>query len=864
MRARRMRGAGGAPAVQIPVSTGLPSISGVSAVGQVLAAYDGAWTNSPTGHVRQWLRDTVEIAAATSSTYLLVEDDEGSEITLRVVASNSAGPSLPATSASVGPVTGAGDVPVTSDIVVGAAWYAADGRDGQWGEEEPDPSICYDARTLPGSNQQPGINIMTRWSQVFTDPLAIGLQIRLIDFGAGSPTFGRRVPCKLRWHAPGASGDVTEETTRSGTDLLGRPWSKRRYWVDLQLPTDFLAPELNSEAAFIDLYFEAIPLWEGFDSHLEGPYRYYPRDASGVVEKTIHKSGAGAGANFSTMAAAYGSVAAEFTSSGRASRFKVIDTGHDWELARAAASSVCPFWTEIVPGLDTVTGEQVEYTLGDHAAFPAYGYSSPGINRLVFKGHKHDTGKTGGIVNRSATTNEIAFEDHETFCTHFPAGPITVGVSPVLYDKYGTGTGQATLIRGRQPAAYVSLNAGSAGVLATTNGYFHDLPNTAIVSHIIDDNNWGHDISGTPIEDRRGGVYGGEWSRFGGYYSGLITSPGDDNPGMALTFTGGGGWFVSTRLVTGNAGNYLDFWYDAGGNPTTATLTASLELKASEYVAELVGRINANVTTLAVVTAADITGDVELDQTHLTVSGQPTTQPLPKTAIGAGLNMTLNRDIHAAAIAMNMATKGQRRRNTTVVDRSWPGYCGAASATGSMKDGGTANDEPAGTIAVYDDYYTGCGWHDDCGYYDRNGDWRIVHPEAGYITAGARGRGFLDCTWTGPVHTAAPGIQFGTSGAHNTVEQAGVANCYGQIGAFNFLDEFGVVNSVSPYQSMPTGSVNSKFVGSLGSTKDPTEAFNDPANGDWTVLEGSTVAICPDGVEIAGIFNLEGERKSHL
>ena len=91
-----------------------------------------------------------------------------------------------------------------------------------------------------------------------------------------------------------------------------------------------------------------------------------------------------------------------------------------------------------------------------------------------------------------------------------------------------------------------------------------------------------------------------------------------------------------------------------------------------------------------------------------------------------------------------------------------------------------------------------------------------------------------------------------------------MANCYGMIGGFNFLDEFGVANCVSPYQSMPTGSVNSKFVGTLGSTKDPNEVFTDPANGDWTILEGSTVALCPDGEQWAGIFNGAGERQNHV
>lgn len=94
------------PAPAVPVNTSPPTITGTAGVGYTLALSNGLWTNIPTSYTRQWSADGVDIGGATSSTYSVLEADEGKAISGRVLASNAAGPALSAAvAASVGPVS---------------------------------------------------------------------------------------------------------------------------------------------------------------------------------------------------------------------------------------------------------------------------------------------------------------------------------------------------------------------------------------------------------------------------------------------------------------------------------------------------------------------------------------------------------------------------------------------------------------------------------------------------------------------------------------------------------------------------------------------------------------------------------------
>lgn len=89
----------------VPVNTVAPAITGSAREGATLVASTGTWTSDLviSGYTYQWKRDGAPISGATSSSYLLVPDDEGAMITVTVTAANLAG-SASATSSQVGPV----------------------------------------------------------------------------------------------------------------------------------------------------------------------------------------------------------------------------------------------------------------------------------------------------------------------------------------------------------------------------------------------------------------------------------------------------------------------------------------------------------------------------------------------------------------------------------------------------------------------------------------------------------------------------------------------------------------------------------------------------------------------------------------
>jgi len=111
--------------VQPPVSTAVPVVSGTAEVGRTLSVSDGSWAGSqPMSFGYQWRRcdasggACVDIAGATSASYLVVTDDVG--LTLRgVVTATNGGGSTSATSAQSAvvvsqPSSGTMTFPVTS------------------------------------------------------------------------------------------------------------------------------------------------------------------------------------------------------------------------------------------------------------------------------------------------------------------------------------------------------------------------------------------------------------------------------------------------------------------------------------------------------------------------------------------------------------------------------------------------------------------------------------------------------------------------------------------------------------------------------------------------------------------------------
>jgi len=81
-----------------PTNTVLPSISGPAQTGRTLQATTGTWTGStPMTFAHQWRRcdasgaSCVDLAGATSSSYLVVSADVGSRLRVVVTATNAAG-----------------------------------------------------------------------------------------------------------------------------------------------------------------------------------------------------------------------------------------------------------------------------------------------------------------------------------------------------------------------------------------------------------------------------------------------------------------------------------------------------------------------------------------------------------------------------------------------------------------------------------------------------------------------------------------------------------------------------------------------------------------------------------------------------
>lgn len=90
-----------------PSNTEPPSISGTPRVGEVLAASEGTWTESPSSFTYNWLRcdiagENCSDTGGAASTYTLVSDDEGHRIRVAVTASNDAGSSTATSDATEG------------------------------------------------------------------------------------------------------------------------------------------------------------------------------------------------------------------------------------------------------------------------------------------------------------------------------------------------------------------------------------------------------------------------------------------------------------------------------------------------------------------------------------------------------------------------------------------------------------------------------------------------------------------------------------------------------------------------------------------------------------------------------------------
>ena len=109
-----------------PVNTGLPVITGVAQVGQLLTVGGDTWTGlpgSPT-FIIEWLRNGAVISGATATTYTPVSGDQGALISARVYAVDPVNGTPFATAVAVGPIAAAPADPVIAQAAVSHALVA--------------------------------------------------------------------------------------------------------------------------------------------------------------------------------------------------------------------------------------------------------------------------------------------------------------------------------------------------------------------------------------------------------------------------------------------------------------------------------------------------------------------------------------------------------------------------------------------------------------------------------------------------------------------------------------------------------------------------------------------------------------------
>lgn len=88
----------------VPVNVERPTIIGILREGETVTVDVGEWLNDPDSYAIQWLRGGLPIPGATASTYRYTLADVNIRSSVRVIAINEAGPSLPASSLPSAPV----------------------------------------------------------------------------------------------------------------------------------------------------------------------------------------------------------------------------------------------------------------------------------------------------------------------------------------------------------------------------------------------------------------------------------------------------------------------------------------------------------------------------------------------------------------------------------------------------------------------------------------------------------------------------------------------------------------------------------------------------------------------------------------
>jgi hypothetical protein len=133
-----------------PTNSTVPVLTGVPRTGDTLSATTGSWTGSPTSYSYQWQRSLtsggslVDIAAATSSTYVVSEFDVGYYIKVSVTATNGIGASSATSSLETVAVVDIAPTNTAIPVITGTARTGATltTSNGSW-TSSPSASTTY-------------------------------------------------------------------------------------------------------------------------------------------------------------------------------------------------------------------------------------------------------------------------------------------------------------------------------------------------------------------------------------------------------------------------------------------------------------------------------------------------------------------------------------------------------------------------------------------------------------------------------------------------------------------------------------------------------------------------------------------------
>lgn len=835
-----------------PVILGQPSISGEMEVGQTLVPVNGLYDHSPIlSYAYGWVRDG-EIVS-TAATYPLTEDDLGSIFEIRELAQNANGWSDPNISVEFGPVVSA-----TTGLQVGPDW---EGVANEGFETIPDPEAARVLRLITGSKQQPTVHLAygQGW-RVVTGDIDIMAQCELIDLNPIYPTFGRPIALEVTFMLEGGQSTKTSRSTRGDLNLLtDAPWSAYGFWETMKLPaTRFSTP--GGPGAQMNLYIRARATGPGasrFAERIEGPFPFFPKDAADVVDIEVHKTETVSATVKRNPVDVLNEAVSHFEASGKAVRGLCVDKDKKWVPGRRSEEyTAIPWHTEYLPGVDRITGTKAFFEFGEEGNYPNQGYWSPGLNHLWYRGFKHDVGLTGGIQSRSAASAHIVISDHETW---YSSAPASATIFSTYYARYGSGSGAAALIRGRQASGNSIKGSGGLPRLESYNGYFHDLPGKGLDSFFADFNNVVDNVSGSVIENAHGFKYGGLMTRFGGFYSGITTRADDVNLGMRYTgFADLGYAFVGIKVL-GNVGGPRTMTLHVGASRAAAEATGPLEglslsIPSNRRLDEHAADFNTMFGHLGLA-AEDIHDKHDLDATHLWRADMDQSNPIaqirddnsdgtdeyyPYQIVGNVFEAVVHADVHANgdAWATSVVMMNISRR-----DCAWYGYCGSGEIAIS------------GSQTFYDTYYVGCTWWNDMGYYNRKGNWQDIGAQGGRILSKTDGVGFSHCVIAGG------GSLFTSSGVKT---QSGYGYCYGRFGVL--MTGWAATGLVENTHVVPVGATNSKKLKNLITDPryDDTITYPNGPTADVVPTSANTNTLLPDGVNHAGKFTPAGVDMSRI